>query len=283
MPKFYNPRPKRKITNKSFGKIRKPANHNLDIREGRLETSVWGNNIGTKKRFYNNYLYSDLVNNFPSKNKKPKILVIGAGIGEELIELKNHLYAKKINPKIETMGITKMLSNKAKKVVHKDYSINLNLEEIDIKNPAHKKLIETLRNNYDVVAAPMSVGIHTSYIAYNCFLCSLMLKPNGVAKIQLLSDSVIKNYLENNKHYINERPFDFTKSELKVEKSKLRQLQRNYAQTQRLIPTVYRMLESYLGKGVAKSYMIEIKPDISNPGYNILEITRKKWGEIWIK
>ena len=58
MPKFYNPRPKRKITNKSFGKIRKPANHNLDIRK--FETSVWGNNIGTKKRFYNNYLYSDL-------------------------------------------------------------------------------------------------------------------------------------------------------------------------------------------------------------------------------
>lgn len=276
MARFYSQRLKREITNKGLNRIRKPASANQYVKDGHSEIPVWGNIIGSKKRFYENYLYSDLINHFPFKNKKPKILIVGAGIGEELIEFKNHLNAKKIKPKIETMGITKMLTDKASKVVSKDHSMNLCLEEIDIKNPAHKNLIKSLRDNFDIVVAPMSAGVHTPYIAYNCFLCSLMLKPEGVAKIHVLSEKMIKNYLDNSKHYINERPFDFSEPELKDAKSQFRFIQKNYIQTQRLVPTVYRMLESYLGKEVAKSYKIEIKPDNFNSNYNVLEITRRK-------
>lgn len=276
MPRFYSPRLKREVIPKKLGKIREPASANKYIKLGHSEIPVWHNVIGSKKRFYENYLYSDLIARFPSKKSKPKILVIGAGIGEELIELKNHLNAKKIKPKIETLGITKILTDKASKVVSKDHSMNLCLEEIDIKNPEHKKLIKSLRENFDVVAAPISAGVHTPHIAYNCFLCALMLKPEGVAKIHVLSEKMIKNYLDNSKHYINERSFDFSEPELKDAKSQFRFIQKNYIQTQRLIPTVYRMLESYLGKEAAKSYKIEIKPDNLNSNYNILEITRNK-------
>ena len=67
------------------------------------------------------------------KKEKPKIMVLGAGLGVDLIEFKKALNLIKINPTIDVLSLTKSLSPRAKKIVNKDYSQNKAIETIDFK------------------------------------------------------------------------------------------------------------------------------------------------------
>jgi hypothetical protein len=117
------------------------------------------------------------------KKEKPKIMVLGAGLGIDLIEFKKTLNSIKINPTIDVLSLTKSLSPRAKKIVNKDYSQNKAIETIDFKKET--KLASNLKNKYDLVVAPLSVGVYTDHPSYNMFLTSLMLNKNGKAYIEL--------------------------------------------------------------------------------------------------
>ena len=117
------------------------------------------------------------------KKEKPKIMVLGAGLGVDLIEFKKALNLIKINPTIDVLSLTKSLSPRAKKIVNKDYSQNKAIETIDFKKET--KLASNLKSKYDLVVAPLSVGVYTDHPSYNMFLTSLMLNKNGKAYIEL--------------------------------------------------------------------------------------------------
>ena len=85
--------------------------------------------FGETNRF--DYTYITKFKNLPiihlkNINKKnPKIMILGAGSGRELIELKKILKQEKINPEINVFSLTKSLDKYIeKKIVTKDYSMN---------------------------------------------------------------------------------------------------------------------------------------------------------------
>ena len=120
------------------------------------------------------------------KKRNPKVMVLGPGIGLDLIELKRYLERFEIDPEIDTFAITKALDVDAKKLtVTNEFAFNTPLELIDPKNPEHNAFVNHVTNRYDLVIAPLSVGFHTHYPAQNSFKSALMLTKGGEAFVQL--------------------------------------------------------------------------------------------------
>lgn len=121
-----------------------------------------------------------------SKNKKPKVMILGAGLGEDIKLLKAELQKNNVNPSVDVFSLTKSISKTAKKEIKKDYSINKALETINFKE--HSKLINNIKEKYDLVVAPLSVGVYTDHVAYNLFITSKLLNKNGKAYVEVLKD-----------------------------------------------------------------------------------------------
>lgn len=120
------------------------------------------------------------------RKRNPKVMVLGPGLGLDLIELKRYLEHYGIDPEIDTFAITKALDQDAKELtVTNEFAFNTPLELIDPKKPEHNAFVEHVINRYDLVVAPLSVGFHTHYPAQNSFKSALMLNKGGEAFVQL--------------------------------------------------------------------------------------------------
>jgi len=143
--------------------------------------------FGNKNKFYEVYELKfhgkplDFLINH--KSKKPNIMVLGAGEGRDLQLLKKFCEKYKKEPIIDILSLTKTLPEDIKKIVNKDYSNNRALETIDLERD--KKLISEIKNKYDLVMAPLSVGVYTNHPTYNIFLSAMMLKKEGRTYIQV--------------------------------------------------------------------------------------------------
>jgi len=146
---------------------------------------------GTKERFKEVYITE--LNNQPIKHlasldiKNPNVMILGAGLGEDIPELKKELIKININPNIDVFSLTKTLPKDLIKTmqVRNDFSNKIGFEEINPKNPKLKKLIKDTKGQYDLVMAPMSVGVHTNYPATVLFNSAMLLKKNGKAYVQI--------------------------------------------------------------------------------------------------
>jgi len=128
-----------------------------------------------------------------NKNKKPKIMILGAGLGEDIKLLKTELQKDNIKPNVDVFSLTKSISETAKKEIRKDYSINKALETINFKE--NKRLVSKIKEKYDLVIAPLSVGVYTDHVAYNLFLTSKLLRPKGKAYVEVLkNNNLIKKF-----------------------------------------------------------------------------------------
>jgi hypothetical protein len=125
------------------------------------------------------------------KNKKPKILILGAGEGREAAGLYKELRKAGKKPVIDVFSITPNTLNKKllNKEVRRDLSSNVTLEQIN--KYEHSKLIKKLKDNYDATIAITSVGYHTRYPEYSVFTSASTLKKGG------------KTFIEINKNFFN--------------------------------------------------------------------------------
>lgn len=260
---------------KKIGRIREPLPNVKGIIEKKyLEIQEWPKN-GHEGRFIDNPIYFHVVKSILKNNKSPRILVLGPGIGEEVVELSRVLKGLKVNPEIESLGLTNQLTENAKKTISKDHSQNMALEEIDPNNAEHKKLIANLREKFDYVIAPTSVGIHTRYSAYNGFLCALALKPKGEARITILKENFSQDHIDLYKHQLETKDaYRYTEREVLKIQNELRLALRLKAQTKTMVPTIYRMLDSYFKKDMRKQYTVEVQSDNYDMRYSILYIKR---------
>lgn len=260
---------------KKIGRIREPLPNVKGIIEKRhLEIQEWPKN-GHEGRFIDNPIYFHVVKSILKNNKSPRILVLGPGIGEEVVELSRVLKGLKVNPEIESLGLTNQLTKKAKEVIKKDHSKNLALEEIDPSNAEHKKLINSLKEKFDYILAPTSIGIHTRYSAYNGFLCALALKPKGEARITILSEDFSQNYIDLYKHQLETKEaYGYKERETAKIEQELKLALRIKTQTKTIVPTIYRLLNSYFKRDVREQYTVDIQPDSFNLRSSILYIKR---------
>jgi len=145
--------------------------------------------VGTENRFEQIYLRSTASRPIEFLRtlgkKQPKVMILGPGVGEDTVKLYRSLTAEHLDPKIDTFGLTNSLSRAARRIIVRDYSINMPLEMITPRVPEHQRLISALIGKYDLIVGALSVGIHTRYPAYNVFASSLMLSPGGKAFIEV--------------------------------------------------------------------------------------------------
>jgi hypothetical protein len=123
------------------------------------------------------------------KNKKPKILILGAGEGMEALGLYNELRSFGKKPIIDVFSLNTNTLKKEllNKEVRRDLSSNISFEQIN--KFEHPKLIRLLKDNYDLTIAITSVGVHTKYPEYSVFTSASTLKKGG------------KTFLEVNKEF----------------------------------------------------------------------------------
>ena len=119
------------------------------------------------------------------RKNNPRIMMLGPGMGYDLLELYSFLNKRQIKPEIDVFGLTKSISEDTKSVVNNDFSMGVPLELMDPKKPEHKTFIDQVTNKYDLVVASVSVGMHTYYPSHNCYRSALMLNQGGEAYVQL--------------------------------------------------------------------------------------------------
>lgn len=249
LPKIFR---KEKSTTSSFGKKREIKESVKQRKEG-TKKDIWPNqgeikglNFGKRnvyiqnsyKRIYSTILRKDPINHLIKKrNKKPNVLVLGPGVGHDIVLLKLELQKNQINPKIDVLGIQKTIDPLLleRKIVDKDLSSGKALEEIS-QDPKNKKIISKLKERYDLVIAASSAGLHTLYPAFNVFNVSAMLRKGGVAYIEVPTKERINDSLKGN----------FGIPEI--------HRTRMINQLERLPEIVTRFLESYGGKKYAQEF-----------------------------
>lgn len=204
-----------------------------------------------KNRFNDVYvkiLKRDPINHLVNlRNKKPKLLVLGPGNGQDIFLLHNELQKQNIKPQIDVLGIQKTVEPVLleKGIVQKDYSMGLALEEI--ASNSKNKLTKRLKGRYDMVVAASSVGLHTLHPAFNVFSVSAMLNKGGVAYIEVPSKKTI----------ISKGNFGIPQKHLKRVNAQLDNMQKY----------VGKFLESYGGSGFSKQFIFtEINHIENRPG-----------------
>ncbi|MFA5745405.1 MAG: hypothetical protein WC932_00920 [archaeon] len=121
--------------------------------------------------------------------KNPKVLFIGPAQGEYISEFKKDMNKWGINPVIEVIGIHKTVKPELieKQIIFKDHSQGLVLEDIFDNSKKYNSVIKEISNNFDLVIASKSSGVHTLYPAYNVFISAIFLKPRGRTYIEIPS------------------------------------------------------------------------------------------------
>ncbi len=151
---------------------------------------------GNTERFqavYFNILQKKPINHLTSLNKKnPKIMILGAALGLDIIKLKEELLKNKVNPQIDVFSLTKIkntifpkeLKQNKKEVlrtIENDYSTGVYFENIAL----NKSLAEKIKFKYDLVVAPSSVSVFTEHPEYNAFQSALLLNKGGKAYVEI--------------------------------------------------------------------------------------------------
>lgn len=158
------------------------------VAEKGIHADFWRFN-GQESRYeqiYNVELMRDPILHLESLQKEhPQIMILGPGLGEDIIALKRELTELGMSPDVDVFGLSKSLDQSARRRVRTDYSLRLALEEVDPKNEKHRKLIDNLQEKYDLVVAPKSVGYHTNYPAYAVFATARLLAKGGAGYIEL--------------------------------------------------------------------------------------------------
>jgi len=140
-------------------------------------------NFGFEYRGGITELYNSIIR---SRNKKPKIMSIGPGLGLDLAELNIDLNSVGIESSIDVLSLQKLVNINILKLLNgKDYSQNVALEEIFSNPGKYKSVIRELLGKYDFLIAALSAGIYTNYSTHNCFFMFLMLAPQGEAYIDV--------------------------------------------------------------------------------------------------
>ena len=199
-------KPSRKPKPEEFRRIKRLKPTEANERMILENKEDFGNNKGDK--FIRFWMCDESPLDFFDKLKKPnpQIMIIGPGLGEDLIDLHGHLIAKGFDPKIDVFGLTKTVTLSAQKVVRKDYSQNVALETIGANPEKYAELVNALKGKYDLVTAYSSAGYHTQFPAQNCFFMAMMLAGGGEAHIDIASGKRLFSSaaLINNAKYLKE-------------------------------------------------------------------------------
>lgn len=191
-------KPKGSESSRVFGKKRE-LKRSVSLRVDGQKRDSWPFR-GQKTRYrqiFSTILRKDPINHLiKSKNKKPNIMILGPGEGNYISYLNSELRSYNINPRIDVLGLQKTINPELlkRKIVRRDFSRGIALEEISANPKANRKLISRIKGKYDLVMAPASVGLHTLYPALNVFNVSCMLKKGGVAYIEVPSKERVAYY-----------------------------------------------------------------------------------------
>ncbi len=164
-----------------YGRSREPVKGFEKILETKKES--WPS-FGQENKYFQVYFvkFKEKPIEFLKTKKNPKIMVLGAGEGKDLKLLKNEFR----DAKIDVFSLTKSLNKDIKRnVINRDHTIFVALESLDSRFKKHRQLIEKLKNKYDLVIAPLSVGIYTNYPVFNIFRSSMMLRKKGQCFIEI--------------------------------------------------------------------------------------------------
>lgn len=231
-------RPKASGKPKVFGKKRE-LKRSVRLRVDGQKRDHWPFH-GQKTRYrqiFTTILRKDPINHLiKTKNKKPKVMVLGPGEGNYISNFSSELRSHNINPRIDVLGLQKTINPELlkRKIVRRDLSRGVALEDISGNPKANRRLISRIKGKYDLVMAPASVGLHTLYPALNVFNVSCMLKKGGVAYIEVPTKERVEYY---DKFAI-------------PEKHKRRMI----SQLDRLPKAVEKFLESYGGKKFSQEF-----------------------------
>ncbi len=119
------------------------------------------------------------------KKREPQIMVVGAGLGLDLVLLKKDVENAGMTPQIDVFSLTKSLFPGVEEIVRTDYSQNVSLEEVGANPKKYVNLIKALQGKYDLVVAFLSAGAHANFPAQNCFFMAMMLAVLGEAHIDI--------------------------------------------------------------------------------------------------
>ena len=128
--------------------------------------------------------------------KSPKIMMLGPSTGKYILEFKKRLLENKIKPIIDCFS----LKNELNKDVEKEVRLNLfgkgAFEKLNTKanNPDLKEIQRNLIDKYNLIIAPMSVGVHTKYPINALFTSALMLRKGGKAYVEI--PAIDRDHLE---------------------------------------------------------------------------------------
>jgi len=115
-----------------------------------------------------------------NKNYPLNIFVIGPGKGSEVHYL-NNLFKDFKHKAIDTIGLTDYLSKSAKKITKNDYSPKKLSNLTTFEHFNHLNLI----GKYDYIYSQIGPGYHTNHPGIVILKVASMLKPNGLARIEL--------------------------------------------------------------------------------------------------
>lgn len=171
---------------------------------------VWPLN-GARSRFNTIYYYflkGAPINFFKNLRKSnPRIMVLGPGKGEYILDLHNRLNRLNINPVTDVFGLTKSVSEEVSKIINKDHSQGITFEELWYYPEKYKSTIEKFFGEYDFIDASYSTSYHTSYPEKTAFYTSLMLAKGGEAYITLNPFSISRRFFDRLKEFKSNRFF----------------------------------------------------------------------------
>lgn len=124
------------------------------------------------------------------KKTNPKIMILGPGDGEYILDLHKTLNKLNINPEIDVLGLSNSITSKVKKKIRTDYSQGISFEELWNYPEKYKSIIRDFLGKYDLIEASYSTGYHTNYSEKTSFYTALMLAPQGEAYVLIRPESV---------------------------------------------------------------------------------------------
>ncbi len=128
-------------------------------------------------QFYDSILTSNI--------KKPKIMILGPSLGENIPKIKRSFEIVGKSPEIDVFGLTKSIVRSARKIVRKDFSDNFTFEELWTNPEYNRYLLKEILGRYDFIEGVYSVGYHTNYPEKTSFFTALMLAKGGEAYLTI--------------------------------------------------------------------------------------------------
>ncbi|MFA5745811.1 MAG: hypothetical protein WCX82_00465 [archaeon] len=166
---------------------RKPTSTVKDIVDFKqLERNAWQYNGNARYDVYKVELAGKPVEHLVQlKKEKSQILILGPGLGKDILFLRKDLNEHKIKPIINVFGLTKITdSQSAYSYIDKDYSIGVPFENLDPKIENHREILEENIGKNDVIIALKSTSYHTNYLEFSLYQSAIMLSKGGKAYLE---------------------------------------------------------------------------------------------------